>query len=160
MLNNINLQGRLTAAPELRRTQDGKAVVSFGLAVERDYKSNGNKETDFIDIVAWRSTAEFVSKYFTKGSMAAVSGRLQIRDWTDRDGNKRRSAEVVADNVYFGESKRDSDAGGYSQNSYGSSYGSQSGNYGGYNAAPQSAPAPQVTPSPYEELEDDGELPF
>lgn len=102
MLNNIILQGRLTAAPELRRTQDGKAVTSFSLAVERDYKSNGNKETDFIDIVAWRKTAEFVSKYFSKGSMAVVSGRLQIRPWTDNNGVKRRSAEVIAEHVYFG----------------------------------------------------------
>ncbi len=100
--------GRLTRDPELRRTGSGTAVTSFSLAVDRDFKSqSGEKETDFIDIVAWRSTAEFVSKYFTKGRMAVVEGRLQIRDWTDRDGNNRRSAEVVADNVYFGDSKRD-----------------------------------------------------
>lgn len=108
MLNKILLQGRLCKDPELRRTQSGTAVTSFSLAVDRDFKSqSGEKETDFIDIVAWRSTAEFVSKYFTKGRMAVVEGRLQIRDWTDKDGNKRRSAEVVADNVYFGDSKRD-----------------------------------------------------
>lgn len=108
MLNRIILMGRLTRAPELRRTQSGTAVTSFSLAVDRDYKSqSGEKETDFIDILAWRSTAEFVSKYFTKGRTAVVEGRLQIRDWTDRDGNKRRSAEVVADSVYFGDSKRD-----------------------------------------------------
>ena len=111
MLNKIILMGRLTRDPELRRTGSGTAVASFSLAVERDYKSqSGEKETDFIDIVAWRSTAEYVCKYFTKGRMAVVEGRLQIRDWTDRDGGKRRSAEVVADNVYFGDSKRsDSD---------------------------------------------------
>ena len=109
MLNKIFIMGRLTRDPELRRTQSGTPVTSFSLAVDRDYKSqSGEKETDFIDVVAWRATAEFVAKYFTKGRMAVVEGRLQIRDWQDRDGNKRRSAEVVADNVYFGESKRDS----------------------------------------------------
>ena len=107
--------GRLTRDPELRRTQNGTAVTSFSLAVDRDFKvpDRGEKATDFIDVVAWRSTAEFVSQYFTKGRMAVVEGRLQIRDWTDRDGNKRRSAEVVADNVYFGDSKRDGEGGGY-----------------------------------------------
>ncbi len=107
MLNKIILMGRLTRDPELRRTQSGTAVVSFTLAVDRDFKAqDGQRETDFIDIVAWRSTAEFVSKYFTKGRMAVVDGRLQVRNWTDRDGNKRRSYEVLADNVYFGDSKR------------------------------------------------------
>lgn len=107
MLNKIILMGRLTRDPELRRTQSGTAVAGFSLAVDRDFKSDGGeRETDFIDIVAWRNTAEFVSKYFTKGRMAVVEGRLQIRDWTDRDGGKRRSAEVVAENVYFGDSKR------------------------------------------------------
>lgn len=107
MLNKIILMGRLTRDPELRRTQSGTAVASFTIAVDRDFKAqNGEKETDFIDIVAWRSTAEFVCKYFSKGRMAVVEGRLQIRDWTDRDGGKRRSAEVVADNVYFGDSRR------------------------------------------------------
>ena len=106
MLNKIFIMGRLTRDPELRRTQSGTAVTSFSLAVDRDYKSqSGEKETDFIDVVAWRSTAEFVSKYFTKGRMAVVEGRLQIRDWTDKEGGKRRSAEVIADNVYFGDSK-------------------------------------------------------
>lgn len=106
-LNQIVLMGRLTKDPELRRTQNSTAVASFTLAVERDFKSdNGEKQTDFIDIVAWRNTAEFVSKYFFKGQMAAVTGRLQIRDWTDKEGGKRRSAEVVADNVYFAESKK------------------------------------------------------
>ena len=119
MLNHIVLMGRLTRDPELRRTGSGIAVASFSLAVDRDFGSsanNGEKETDFIDIVAWRNTAEFVSKYFTKGRMAVVSGRLQIRNWTDKEGNKRRSAEVVADNVYFGDSKRDAagDNSGYS----------------------------------------------
>lgn len=108
MLNKIILMGRLTRDPELRRTGSGTAVTSFSLAVDRDFKAqNGDKETDFIDVVAWRSTAEFVSKYFSKGRMAAVEGRLQIRDWTEKDGTKRRSAEVVADNVYFADSKRD-----------------------------------------------------
>ena len=108
MLNHITLMGRLVRDPELRRTQNGTPVVSFTIAVDRDFGSrDGDKQTDFIDIVAWRSTAEFVSRYFTKGRMAVVSGRLQIRDWTDRDGGKRRSAEVVADSVYFGDSKRD-----------------------------------------------------
>ena len=103
MLNKIIIMGRLTRDPELRRTGNGTAVTSFSLAVDRDFKSqSGEKETDFIDVVAWRSTAEFVSKYFTKGRMAVVEGRLQIRDWTDKEGGKRRSAEVVADNVYFG----------------------------------------------------------
>lgn len=107
MLNKIILMGRLTRDPELRRTQSGTAVTGFSLAVDRDFKSqSGEKETDFIDVVAWRNTAEFVSKYFSKGRMAVVEGRLQIRDWTDKDGIKRRSAEVIADNVYFGDSKR------------------------------------------------------
>ena len=99
MLNRIILMGRLTRDPELRHTQSGTAVASFSLAVDRDFKSrdSGEKTTDFIDVVAWRNTAEFVSKYFAKGRMAVVEGRLQIRDWTDRDGGKRRSAEVVAD---------------------------------------------------------------
>jgi len=107
MLNNIVLMGRLTRDPEQRMTQTGTPVTSFTLAVDRDFKSSsGEKETDFIDIVAWRHTAEFVSKYFSKGQMAVVHGRLQIRDWTDKEGGKRRSAEVVTDNVYFGESKK------------------------------------------------------
>lgn len=105
MLNHITIMGRLTKNPELRRTGSGIACTSFTLAVDRDYGSNGEKETDFIDCVAWRSTAEFVDTYFSKGRMAVVSGRLQIRGWTDKDGNKRRTAEVVADNVYFGDSK-------------------------------------------------------
>ena len=108
MLNRIIVMGRMTRDPELRRTNSGTAVTSFSLAVDRDFKSqSGEKETDFIDVVAWRNTAEFVSKYFSKGRMAVVEGRLQLRDWTDKNGNKRRSAEIVADNVYFGDSKRD-----------------------------------------------------
>ena len=106
MLNHITIMGRLTRDPELRRTASGTAVASFTVAVDRDFggKDGGEKETDFIDCVAWRNTGEFVSKYFTKGRMIVVSGRLQIRGWTDKEGNKRRNAEVVADNVYFGDS--------------------------------------------------------
>ena len=108
MLNHIVLMGRLTRDPELRRTGSGVAVASFTLAVDRDYAAQGaEKETDFVDIVAWRNTAEFVSKYFTKGRMAVVTGRLQIRNWQDKEGNKRRSSEVVADSIYFGDSKKD-----------------------------------------------------
>ena len=148
MLNHIVLMGRLTRDPELRRTQSGVAVVSFSLAVDRDFQSrdSGEKQTDFIDIVAWRNTAEFVSKYFTKGRMAVVSGRLQIRDWTDREGGKRRSAEVVADNVYFGDSKKD----GAAPAQGGSSYDRPS--YGNYDAPAISAD--------FSEAEDDGKLPF
>lgn len=116
MLNKIIIMGRLTRDPELRHTQTGVAVASFSLAVDRDFKSkeSGEKTTDFIDVVVWRNTAEFVAKYFTKGRMAVVEGRLQIRDWNDKDGNKRRSAEVVADNVYFGDSRREGEAVGFS----------------------------------------------
>ena len=107
MLNKVVLMGRLTKDPELRRTGSGTAVTSFSLACDRDFKSqSGEKETDFIEVVAWKNTAEFVSKYFSKGRMAVVEGRLQIRDWTDKAGNKRTTAEVVADNVYFADSKR------------------------------------------------------
>ena len=163
MLNKIFIMGRLTRDPELRQTQSGTKVASFALAVDRDFKSqSGEKETDFIDIVAWRTTAEFVSKYFTKGRMAVVEGRLQLRDWTDKDGNKRRSAEIVADNVYFGDSRRDSESGNssYSNNSYGgnnssNSYSAPAPSYGGY-SAPASAPA-----SDFAMLEDDdAQLPF
>ena len=107
MLNKIFIMGRLTRDPELRRLENGTAVTRFSLAVDRDFKSqNGERSTDFIDVVAWRSTAEFVAKYFTKGRMAIVEGRLQIRDWKDKDGNNRRSAEVIADNIYFGDSRK------------------------------------------------------
>ena len=153
MLNHIVLMGRLTRDPELRYTQSQIPVASFRLAVDRDFggRDGGERQTDFIDIVAWRSTAEFVSKYFTKGSMAAVSGRLQIRDWQDKDGNKRRSAEVVVDNMYFGESRRrDGDSGDSRSSSY-SSYGNSG------SAGKSSAPAA----SAFAELDDgDGELPF
>ena len=130
MLNHITIMGRLTRDPELRRTASGVAVASFTLAVDRDFSpKEGEKETDFIDCVAWRNTGEFVSKYFSKGRMAVVSGRLQIRGWTDKDGNKRRTAEIVADNVYFADSKKEasndnsaSNGGGYPENAYGGGY--------------------------------------
>jgi len=111
-MNHIVIMGRLTRDPELRQTPNGVPVASFSLAVDRRFapKDGGERQTDFIDVVAWEKTAEFVSKYFTKGQMAAVTGRLQIRDWTDKDGNKRRSAEVVADNIYFTESKKSREA--------------------------------------------------
>jgi len=147
-MNQIVLMGRLTRDPELRHTQSGTAVTSFSLAVDRRYvsKDGGERQTDFIDIVAWQNLGEFVSKYFVKGQMAAVTGRLQIRDWTDKDGNKRRSAEVVADNVYFTESKKSREASFgpvESRNDYGAG-----------------APAP-VMSSEFSELDmDDGELPF
>ena len=155
MLNHITIMGRLTRDPELRRTGTGIAVASFTVAVDRDFsgKDSSEKETDFIDCVAWRQTGEFVSKYFTKGRMIVVSGRLQIRSWTDKEGNKRRSAEVVADNCYFGDSKRDSDGG----SAYGgSSYSAPPApSYGGY-SAPAAAPA-----SDFAMLEDDdAQLPF
>lgn len=108
MLNKVFLMGRLTRDPELRHTQTGVSVVSFSLAVDRDYKDqSGARQTDFVDVQAWRQTADFVSRYFAKGRMAVVEGRLEIRDWTDREGNKRRSTVVVADSVYFGDSKKD-----------------------------------------------------
>ena len=108
MLNTCTLMGRLVNDPELRMTSGNHAVSSFRLAVDRDFKSaDGTKATDFIDIVAFRNTAEFATKFFSKGRMAVVSGRLQMRNWTDKDGNKRTSAEIVADNIYFGDSKRE-----------------------------------------------------
>ena len=159
MLNKIFLQGRLVADPEMRHTPSGVAVATLRLAVDRDFKDRetGEKKADFINVVAWRATAEFVSRYFTKGRMAIVEGRLQMRDWTDKDGNKRTTAEVVADNVYFGDSKRDAEGGGY-----GGSYG------GGYSAPAPSAPvpppaytAPMGGGNQFAELDDDdGELPF
>ena len=113
-LNIIVLQGRLVRDPEMRSTQSGVAVASFTLAVDRDFggRDGGEKQTDFIDCTAWRHTAEFVSKYFSKGRMAVVSGRLQIDNYTDNDGNKRKAAKVIADNIYFGDSKKDGTAGG------------------------------------------------
>ena len=146
-LNRVVIMGRLTRDPELRRTQTGTAVTSFSLAVDRDFKSreSGEKATDFIDVVAWRQTAEFVCQYFAKGRMAVVEGRLQIRDWKDKDGNNRRSAEVVADNVYFGDSKRDGASGGdYAPPAYGAAASSDSAPAGGG----------------FAEIEEDGELPF
>lgn len=151
MLNKVFVMGRLTRDPELRRTQSGTAVASFSLAVDRDYKSqSGEKETDFFDVVAWRSTGEFVAKYFTKGRMAVVEGRLQVRLWQDKDGNNRRSTEIIAENIYFGDSKKDG-----------------SGNTGNYGAQAYTAPdggyaAP--TGGAYggfaEIDEEDGDLPF
>ena len=160
MLNKIFLMGRLTRDPELRRTQTGTPVASFSLAVDRDFKdkSTGERATDFIDVVAWRQTGEFVSRYFTKGRMAVVEGRLQMRDWTDKDGNKRRSAEVVADNVYFGDSKRDGEGGGYDRG-----FGQGGHAAGGYSApaAPSGYGAPPADGDQFAELsDDDGELPF
>ena len=162
MLNHITIMGRLTRDPELRRTGSGIAVASFTVAVDRDFggRDGGEKETDFIDCVAWRQTGEFVSKYFTKGRMIVVSGRLQIRNWTDKDGNKRRTAEVVADNCYFGDSRRDSEGGSsyggntYGGNSYGSAYSAPAPSYGGYSA-------PAAPASDFAMLEDDdAQLPF
>ncbi len=162
MLNKIFLQGRLVADPELRHTNTGVAVATFRLAVDRDFKSKNPDEptADFVSVVAWRNTAEFVSRYFSKGRMALVEGRLQTRTYTDRDGNRRAISEVVADQIYFGDSRRDS---GESNGNYGGNYG------GGYNAAsaPYAPPAAQMgQPAPvarneFAELnEDDGELPF
>lgn len=140
MLNHIVVMGRLTHDPEKRNTASGVVCASFTVAVDRDFadKQSGKKETDFIDVVAWRQTGEFVSKYFTKGRMAVVSGRLQIRSWTDKDGNKRRTAEIVADNVYFGDSKND---------------GGNNANSGTY--------APQAPASDFDMLNgEDSQLPF
>lgn len=140
MLNKIFLQGRFTRDPEMRQTGGGTSVANFSLAVDRDLKNKqtGERETDFIDCVAWGNTADFVSKYFGKGRMAVVDGRLQMRDWTDKDGNKRRSAEVVANNVYFGDSKQSDSS----------------------NTAPAYS-APAAPAQEYNELSgDDGDLPF
>lgn len=177
MLNHITIMGRLARDPELRRTGSGVAVASFTVGVERDFPDSqtGKKEMDWIECVAWRNTGEFVSKYFTKGRMIAVSGRLQIRSWTDKEGNKRKSAEVIADNCYFGDSKNTNDnAPASTGNTYGSSYGgggaysdtmaeierqrnnnSYSGGYGGgYSAT-------QYQQGEFAMLEDDdGNLPF
>ena len=161
MLNHIVIMGRLARDPELRRTQSGVPVASFRLAVDRDFKdkNTGERGTDWIDVVAWRATGEFVSRYFTKGRMAVVEGRLQMRDWTDKEGNKRTSAEVVADNVYFGDSRRDGDGGGYSPSYSGgqSSYSApapRSDPFGGYGAPP--ADGDQLA----ELSTDDGNMPF
>ena len=174
MLNHITLMGRLVRDPELRRTGSGIAVASFRVAVDRDFspKDGGERKADFIDCVAWRQTGEFISKYFTKGRMIVVDGRLEMRDWTDKDGNKRTSAEVVVANAYFGDSKREGDAGNssyggntyggnsyggnsYGNNNYGGGYNAPAPSYGGYNA-PAAAPA-----SDFAMLEDDdAQLPF
>ena len=154
MLNKIILMGRLGRDPEVRYTQSGTPVASFSLAVDRDFvdQATGRRPTDWIEVAAWNAKAKFVQQYFCKGQLAVVEGRLQIRDWTDRDGNKRRSAEVVADNVYFGDSKRDAEA---------------SGTYGGGYSRPAPAPAPApdygmpAADDQFSELaDDDGELPF
>ena len=136
MLNRIILMGRLTRDPELRHTQSGTAVASFTLAVDRDFKNkqSGEKETDFIDVVAWRQTAEFISKHFQKGTRIAVVGSIQTRSWEDNEGHKRKAVEVVADSVYFADAKKDAEAGSYAANAY------ASGNF--------------------EELGEDEELPF
>ena len=137
MLNKVFVMGRLARDPELRRTQSGTAVASFTLAVDRDFKdkSSGERGVDWINCVTWRQSAEFVSRYFTKGRMAVVEGRLQVIEWTDKDGSKRWKTEVVADNIYFGDSKA---------------------------APPQSSPAESEPKSGYtqEQDVDDGELPF
>ena len=166
MLNHITLMGRLVRDPELRRTGSGIAVASFRIAVDRDFapKDGGERKADFIDCVAWRQTGEFVSKYFTKGRMIVVDGRLEMRDWTDKDGNKRTSAEVVVDNAYFGDSKRDGDNGSaYGGNAYGgNSFGGYSApaapaapNYGSY-SAPAAPSASDFTMLD----DDDAQLPF
>ena len=155
MLNHIVLMGRLTRDPELRYTQSQTPVATFRIAVDRDFpnRDGAEKQTDFIDIVAWRQSAEFVSKFFTKGSMVIVTGRLQMRDWTDRDGNKRTSAEVVADRVMFGESKRSRDENAGSATRGGSDNYSNRGSYQSFDNAPAA--------SAFSELNDtDGELPF
>ena len=141
MLNHITLMGRLTRDPELRRTGSGTAVTSFTLAVDREFKDkdSGERQTDFIDVVAWRTTAEYVCKYFSKGRMAVVEGRLQIRDWTDKDGGKRKSAEILANSVYFGDSKQDNQK--------------SASNTSAKNGV-------DVSASDFAELEDDGTLPF
>lgn len=159
MLNHITIMGRLTRDPELRRTGSGKAVANFTVAVDRDFSGNDGKEkeTDFIECVAWRNTGEFVSKYFTKGRMAVVDGRLQIRSWTDKEGNKRRTAEVVADHVYFGDSKRE-ETNSNTQSGY-NTQGAYNPAGGGYSyPAPEH---PEYTASDYAVLDDDdAELPF
>lgn len=146
MLNHIVIMGRLVRDPDLRYTQSQTPVASFTLAVDRDFsgRDRQEKQTDFIDCVAWRQTAEFVSKYFSKGSMAVVAGRLQLRDWQDKDGNKRRNAEINVENIYFGESKR-REGDTYSAPSF------------DYSTASQEPP---VFDSPFQEIEEDGELPF
>ena len=147
MLNNITIMGRLTKDPELRYTQSGTAVTSFTLAVERDYSGKeSEKQVDFIDCLAWRHTAEFLSKYFSKGRMVVAAGRLQVRHWEDKNGGNRKAVEVVAENVYFGDSKKENDGGGYQAQ---------------YSSAPQRGTPPSSIPDGFTELdEDDDDLPF
>jgi single-strand DNA-binding protein len=150
MLNHITIMGRLVRDPELRRTGSGVAVTNFCVAVDRDYvaKDGGERKTDFINCFAWRGTGEFIAKYFTKGRMIVVDGRLEMRDWTDKDGNKRTSAEINVDNAYFGDSKRDGDNG--------SSYSAPAAPaYGGY-----SAPAAPAASDFAMLSDDDALLPF
>ena len=160
MLNHITLMGRLVRDPELRRTGSGVAVASFCIAVDRDFapKDGGERKADFITCVAWRQTGEFISKYFAKGRMIVVDGRLEMRDWTDKEGNKRTSAEVIVDNAYFGDSKRDGDNSGSYTAPAAPAYGGYSApsapNYGGYNA-------PAAPASDFAMLDDDdAQLPF
>ena len=173
MLNHIVIMGRLARDPELRHTQSGTPVATFRLAVDRDFKdkNTGERTTDWIDVVAWRGTGEFVSRYFSKGRMAVVEGRLQIREWTDKEGNRRTTAEVVADNVYFGDSKRDGDGGSYGGNTgYGDRGGYGGGSYGDRGSYGSRPPAPSAPPADYgipsggdqfsELADDDGDLPF
>ena len=162
MLNTITIMGRLVRDVELRRTGSGTAVASFTVAVDRDFAQDGKKDTDFIDCVAWRQTGEFVSKYFRKGSMIVVKGRLQIRNWNDKDGNKRKTAEVVADNCYFGSTKNDSDGAnnnsGYSKN--GTDYSGYSAGYDG-NFSGNTYQPPQYGNNDYAYIEDDDpQLPY
>jgi len=147
MLNNITIMGRLTKDPELRYTQNGTAVTSFSLAVERDYSGkDSEKQVDFIECLAWRHTAEFLAKYFSKGRMVVASGRLQVRPWEDKNGNKRKTVEVVAENVYFGDSKKESDGGGYQSQ---------------YNSTSQKGDAPSSGYDGFTEIDgDDDDLPF
>lgn len=155
MLNKVFLQGRLVADPELRHTPAGVAVATFRLAVDRDFKSKNPEDptADFVNIVAWRNSAEFVSRYFSKGRMALVEGRLQIRNYNDRDGNRRSVTEVVADSIHFCDSKRDSDNGG--------NYGGYAPSASAYNPpAPPAPSAPAPASSGFADLDDDGELPF
>lgn len=146
MLNRIIIMGRMVRDPELKTTQSGTSVTSFTLAVDRDFKDreSGEKSTDFIDVVAWRHTAEFVCRYFTKGRMAVAEGRLQIREWKDKDGNNRRTAEIVAENVYFGDSKRDGEGGNAQSGAPAYAYGAPAGEQTGFQ----------------EVQDDDGDLPF
>lgn len=144
MLNRAIMMGRLCADLELKHTQTQVAVCSFRIAVDRDYSKNGEKETDFFDVVAWRATAEFICKYFTKGRMIVVDGRMQTRSWTDKEGNKRVTTELVADNAYFGDSKRDADNGGQPATG---GYSESAGGYGGYSG--YTGPEPGAVPGEF-----------